>query len=317
MNPPSLEPEITITLPGGIPMVFRRIVDAGETAEFWRGSRGGYADEEPRHRVRLQQPFYLGVTPVTQAQYRAMAVPCLAELQRLDGNKGADPSHLKGDDRPVEQVDFQDAEVVAGWLSASGLLQAAGLAKTAQACLPTEAQWEYACRAGTETEYWSGDGAAALAEVGWYEGNAGGGTHPVGEKPANAFGLHDMHGNVWEWCRDAWDAAAYRPCPDGVIDPWVRRDEKSGRVLRGGSWRSSAGGCRSAFRDWLGAGLRDWGDGFRLCLLPGPVAAQPGKKRSGALTGGGRRGTSRTPEVGGGAGIDLSAERGPKPQRPA
>ncbi|MCB1227624.1 MAG: formylglycine-generating enzyme family protein, partial [Verrucomicrobiales bacterium] len=254
--------EVPVTLPGEVKMIFRRIVDVGETAAFWRGSRGEYDDEEPRHRVRLKQPFYLGETPVTQTQYRAMAESCLDRLKALEGNMGADPSHFKGDKRPVERVDFQDAEVVADWLTGSGLLPGGW-----NACLPTEAQWEYACRAGTETKYWRGDGEAALAEVDWYSGNAGGETHAVGLKPANPFGLHDMHGNVWEWCKDAWDEGAYRKCPDGVIDP-CEVDKKSNRSLRGGSWNFSAGYCRSAFRGGYWAALRDRDNGFRLCLLP-------------------------------------------------
>ncbi|MCC6884328.1 MAG: formylglycine-generating enzyme family protein [Verrucomicrobiales bacterium] len=305
-----LPKEVPITLPGGIPMVFRRIVDAGETAEFWRGSRGessveSWYDssvEEPRHRVRLRQPYYLGVNPVTQAQYRAMAAGCLAALQRLDGNKGEDPSGFKGDDRPVEQVDFQDAEVVAAWLTASGLLEAAGLPPSTLACLPTEAQWEYACRTGTETEYWNGDGAAALAEVGWFAGNSGNETQPVAWKPANEFGLHDMHGNVWEWCRDAWNEAAYRDCPDGVIDPCESDSKSTVRVLRGGSWGNTARICRSAIRSGYRAGNRYRGFGFRLCLLPGPVAASPDQERA---------------ESGDGGGPDLDLARERLPERPA
>ncbi len=283
-------------------MVFRRIVDAGETAEFWRGSRGELDNEAPRHRVRLAQPFYLGVTPVTQAQYRAMAAGCLTALQRLDGNKGEDPSASKGDDRPVEQVDFQDAEVVAAWLTESGLLEAAGLPPSTLACLPTEAQWEYACRAGTETEYWNGDGAAALAEVGWFDGNSGKKTQPVAWKPANEFGLHDMHGNVWEWCRDAWNEAAYRDCPDGVIDPCESDSKSTDRVLRGGSWNGTARLCRSAVRLRLRAGFRIGVNGFRLCLLPGPVAASPDQERA---------------ESGDGGGPDLDLARERLPERPA
>lgn len=277
-----LPEEITITLPGDIVMPFRLIVDEGETAEFWMGARGYQANEEPVHRVVIDSPYYLGETPVTQAQYRAMASQCLDDLSALKDNKGAEPSHFKGDDRPVENVDWQDAEVVCRWLSTFVASQCL------QASLPNEAQWEYACRKETDTEYHSGDGEANLKRVGWYGKDWGsGGTHSVTDFEPNDFGLYDMHGNVWEWCSDVFDPLAYRKRPDGwKARTWTDADagedaENKGshddspyRVLRGGSWFNSAGDCRSACRDGFGAGGRFWYVGFRVCLFPGPVAAQ-------------------------------------------
>lgn len=189
---------LEITLPGGIPMQLRRI----PAGSFRMGSRGEYGDEEPAHLVKIPDDFYLGTFPVTQAQYRSMASACLADLQAVEGNEGIHPSDFKGDSLPperrdllpVENVNWDEAIVVSRWLSESGLLLPGW-----QAGLPSEAMWEYACRAGTETQYWNGDGKAALAEIGWFGNNSGRETHPVGEmNRPNPWGLHEMHGNVWE-----------------------------------------------------------------------------------------------------------------------
>jgi sulfatase modifying factor 1 len=141
--------------------------------------------------------------------------------------------------------------------------------------LPTEAQWEYACRAGTETEYYRGDGEATLAEAGWFDGNAGGVTHPVGELAPNEFGLYDMHGNVDEWCCDAWDEDAYKKRVDGTTDPEVSTEDVSDanpvRVFRGGSRGAIAWICRSAIRSGGRPDVRERYQGFRVCLVPGPV----------------------------------------------
>ncbi|MBB5351525.1 formylglycine-generating enzyme required for sulfatase activity [Haloferula luteola] len=275
-----------------VPLHFRRIPAGG----FRMGQRGGPHDEEPVHLVRIPQPFYLGTFAITQVQYRAMAMACLADLSAIEHNLGIDPSEYKGDLHPVENVSWEDADAIARWLTHSGLLPAGW-----HSALPPEAHWEYACRAGTDTEYWSGDGAAALKEVGWFSDNNTGKSHPVGELPANSRGLHDMHGNVMEWCADVWDAKAYRKRPDG----WVAREgdeadagddatylneveRKKGdrdRVLRGGTWVSTAGMCRSAYRDRLMPVYRLWCIGFRLCVFPGsddPAAGGPRAAESAA-----------------------------------
>ena len=112
--------------------------------------------------------------------------------------------------------------------------------------LPTEAEWEYACRAGSQAAYCFGDNADGLGEYAWFDGNAGGQTHPVGQKSPNAFGLYDMHGNVWEWCQDVWHGNYDDAPSDGSA--WEQGGDASRRLLRGGSWINLTACCRSAFR---------------------------------------------------------------------
>lgn len=151
--------DLTLALPGGVHMFFRRI----PAGAFRMGSRGVYSDAEPIHRAVIQREFYLGTFVVTQEQYRAVARQCMALKQ------SPDPSDFKGDRHPVEQVSWHDATAFCQWLT-----DWEGLPEDVIAVrLPTEAEWEYACRAGSDTGYYNGDGAAALAEVGWYDGNSG------------------------------------------------------------------------------------------------------------------------------------------------
>ena len=129
--------------------------------------------------------------------------------------------------------------------------------------MPTEAQWEYACRAGSTTRYCFGDDEAELDDYAWYEANSQGTTHPVGQKKPNGLGLHDMSGNVWEWCADWYDENYYKNSPKN--NP---RGPSSGsmRVLRGGSWNNSPGGVRTASRIRNVPSARDYNNGFRLGL---------------------------------------------------
>lgn len=211
---------------------------------------GRVPDEGPLMRVAISQGFWLGRHEVTQGQWTTLM--------------GRNPSAFKelGADAPVEMVSWKDAMEFGRKLTererAAGRLPA-GYVYT----LPTEAQWEYACRAGSNLPY-----AGELESMAWYGAKASGGsTHPVGKKAANAWGLFDMHGNVWEWCRD-WYAEAYLPGVDGqpVADP-LGPPAGAYRVNRGGSWRSSADTCRSAFRHWLAPNDRGNGLGFRLALV--------------------------------------------------
>ncbi len=228
-------PQKTIVLPGGVVMTFSFI----PTGSFLMGcnDKKGSANEKPMHRVTLTNGFFLGIHPVTQAQWKAIT--------------GANPSHFLGDDRPVEQVSRDDCQKFCQKLTVH--LMGRGSVR-----LPTEAEWEYACRAGTTTGYHTGDSEAALKKAGWYSGNSGDQTHPVGVLATNAWGLHDMHGNVWEWCRDRYGTYV----GSDQADPQGRTKGDS-RVLRGGGWYGHPAGCRAACRHWSRPDVRDHGYGFR------------------------------------------------------
>lgn len=211
---------------------------------------GHRESEGPRHQVELSG-FYLGRHQVTNAQYEEF----------LRCNPEAEEPRYWGDRRfnhprqPVVGVSWWDARSFCEW---------AGLS------LPTEAQWEYACRAGTTTRYWSGDGEEDLARADWYgEDPVTGATHPVGEKAPNSFGLYDMHGNVHEWCEDAWSdtfAGSMPRAGDGLrAQPIGARS----RVVRGGSWIMPALGARSAYRYGRPPHYRSFDVGFRPALLHG------------------------------------------------
>ena len=131
--------------------------------------------------------------------------------------------------------------------------------------LPTEAEWEYACGAGSTTKWSFGNAETSLGEYAWYGSNSQGRTHPVGEKKSNALGLHDMHGNVWEWCRDWHHDGYYKNSP--LADP-RGSVTGSGRVLRGGCWGFSASGCRTAFRSLSGPVYHNFHLGFRVAAVP-------------------------------------------------
>ncbi len=216
------------------------LIPAGE---FMMGSsdsdKDASDDEKPQHQVRITRPFYLGVTEVTQGQYWSVT--------------GENPSFFKGsDDLPVEQVSWNDAIAFCNKLSEREGLKpyyqsGAGVQLGGDGYrLPTEAEWEYACRAGTSTRYSFGDDEASLGEYAWFRGNSSRKTHPVGQKPPNKFGLYDMHGNVSEWCWEVYDQGCYRPPP--VIDASSPPEQASGRVRRGGGWGGASRFARSAMR---------------------------------------------------------------------
>lgn len=205
-----------------VTMTFRHIVRVGERAEFRMGQRGWSPDEEPVHSVSLREPYALGVFPVTQEQfavwtdseeYRTWFAGTREQIRESSAQGEADPHQNHFADRsrhPADSVTWWEAQGYAQWLTACGVLPAGWAA-----ALPSEGQWEYACRGGTATDYWSGNGEEALAGVAWYGGNAGGTTHEVGQKSPNPFGLYDVHGNVAEWCQDYYDARRYRKRVEG------------------------------------------------------------------------------------------------------
>lgn len=179
--------------------------------------------ETPAHLVTITQPFYMGKYTVTQEQYAAL-------MER-------NPSRIQGAQLPVDNISWNDATEFRKKLS--GVLQG----ESFEARLPTEAQWEYACRAGTRTRFYSGDLDSDLDAAGWYGANTAGTTHPVGLKKPNAFGLYDMHGNVQQWCEDFF-SDRYEALP--VTDPV--NEKGTDRVLRGGGWRNDPFACRARYR---------------------------------------------------------------------
>ena len=231
-----------------------------EGGTFTMGSpsneRGRSSNEGPQHQVTVSS-FYMEKYPVTQASYLEIT--------------GKNPSEFKGPDLPVEQVSWFDAVDYCNKRSLSeGLTPAYAINGSAVAWdrnadgyrLPTEAEWEYACRSGTQTPYSSGN---SVNDAGWFSGNSGGRTHPVGEKQPNSWGLYDMHGNVLEWC---WDWLG-NYTNSAKTDP---RGASTGtsRVYRGGAWYFASNQARSAFRFGNQPFLRSYVVGFRLvrsCLL--------------------------------------------------
>ena len=232
---PAAPAELTLDLGGSVTMKMV-LIPAGK---FLMG------EGEDRHEVTLSKPFYVGVTEVTQAQYQAVM--------------GTNPSSFKGETNPVELVSWNDATEFCKKLSE----------KTRQAVrLPTEAEWEYACRAGTATAFSFGDADSVLGDYAWYSANSDNTTHPVAQKKPNAWGLYDMHGNVWEWCAD-W----YGDYPNGAVTDPQGPASGAYRVLRGGCWHYYPFICRSALRVNSNPGYRVNHFGFRVVVsvsAPGP-----------------------------------------------
>jgi formylglycine-generating enzyme required for sulfatase activity len=254
---------------------------------FWMGSpedelkRSG--NEGPQHLVQLPG-FFLSQTPITQAQWRVVATWLPREGETWGGDLKADPSRFQGgearllegenstDQRPVEKVNWHDAMEFCSRLS-----QRTGRTYT----LPSEAQWEYACRSGTTTPFHFGETITTVLAN--YNGQSTYGdgpkgenrqqTTPMGSFPANALGLQDMHGNVWEWCLDAWHVN-YEGAP-GDGSAWLdeEAEEDAWRLLRGGSWNNGPRYCRAAYRYHLDPGDDFSFVGFRVVCLPqGPAS---------------------------------------------
>jgi formylglycine-generating enzyme required for sulfatase activity len=253
-HPPSGTAAKTITNSIGMKLA---LIPAGP---FLMGTTGD-TGREKQHRVQITKPFYLGVYEVTQEDYEKVIGKNPSSFSSIGENK----DEVKGMETgrfPVESVSWEDAQEFCSRLSEK---------EGRQYRLPTEAEWEYACRAGTTTEYYTGDGERSLGEAGWYgwiqtpKGNSQQRTNRVGQKKPNAFGLFDMHGNVREWCADWYDEDYYGASP--ASDP---KGPSTGslRVTRGGGWSSYAVYCRSADRLWSVPSNRFDLLGFRVSLVP-------------------------------------------------
>jgi formylglycine-generating enzyme required for sulfatase activity len=235
-----------LTLSDGMAMECA-VIPAGR---FRMGSSRGLPLELPVHPVTIAHSFMMGRLPVTREQW--------------DVVMGADPCGQDETRRqPVDNVSWDGAVAFCGKLSASS---------GRKVRLPSEAEWEYACRAGSDTEFYFGDLDSQLEDHAWFDLNSGGRVRAAGLKKPNAWGLHDMAGNVWEWCADVWHSD-YEGAPDDG-SPWMaEEDRQPRRSLRGGSWNFDSFRCRSAYRS------REWRHfstdhfGFRVVVEGG--AAPP------------------------------------------
>ncbi len=235
--------ELTVELGKGVKLEMV-LIPAGE---FMMGSPDsdddGLKPEKPQHRVRISKPFYLGKYEVTQEQWQSL-------VER-------NPSELKSPQNPVEHVSWEDCQVYLARLN-----EKLG-GKYGKFGLPTEAQWEYACRAGSTTRWSFGPSDLVLDEHAWYSSNSDDTTHPVGQKKPNAWGLYDMEGNVWEWCADWYGEDYYGRSPRK--DP-TGPSSGRGRVVRGGSINNIASNVRSARRLLSRPTNRFNNDGFRVMM---------------------------------------------------
>jgi formylglycine-generating enzyme required for sulfatase activity len=226
---------LVITTKSGVEMV---VISAGY---FEMGARAGREDERPPHKVWIDS-FLMDKHEVTQAEFEK-----LGKIEALPN-----PSHFKGPDLPVEQVNWPLAARFCNARSRFEGLQPCYNEETVECNfeangyrLPTEAEWEYACRAGSDSDYSFGNEPRNLGDYGWFADNAGKKTHPVCQKKPNAWGLYDMHGNVAEWCQDIYDKTYYKG--SAAKNPHGPADGKE-NVLRGGSWKSTADALRSSYR---------------------------------------------------------------------
>ena len=245
--------------------LFRKVITKDGEVDFWceipagtgwigspKHEEGRYKNEGPRHRVEITRPFWMSAVPITNTQFGAF------DRRVLNTDR---PDH------PVTKVNWNDATAFCRWLADKMGFRGARL--------PTEEEWEYACRAGRSTRYWNGDAEADLAEVGWYDSNSGGSTHAVGEKAANPWGLYDTHGNIREWTASLWTSDYSWQTARLTIDPadtpgdLAAATRRGDRVFRGGGFWNSAQFARSAYRSCKDPGSWVGLLGFRVLL---PVA---------------------------------------------
>ncbi|MFO0953122.1 MAG: bifunctional serine/threonine-protein kinase/formylglycine-generating enzyme family protein [Isosphaeraceae bacterium] len=222
--------------------------------QFPDAMRDWFDDEQPQHHVNITKPFYLAAHPVTVGQYRRFVE---ASGDKID-ESWRKPGFRQGKDHPVVNVSYDDASKFVRWLN----LQEKGQSRTYR--LPTEAEWEYACRAGGKGVYGESDDPAVLDRVAWFDKNSRKATHQVGQKEANRLGLHDMLGNIWEWCGDFYAPDYYKNAP--MEDPHSTAKSQD-RVIRGGSWSLIPGYCRPADRYWKNSASRNSLVGFRVAAF--------------------------------------------------
>ncbi len=220
----------------------------------------GADNDEEQHQVTLTKDYYLGVTEVTQGQYEKVMGAAPSKFQKRVIRKSDSSMY------PVELVSWEDAVEFCKKLSDLPEEKKAGRVYR----LPTEAEWEYACRAGGKTAYSFGESSKSLGDYAWFTENSNRQTHPVGEKKANAWGLYDMHGNVWEWCSDC-----YGDYPKGAVSDPTGSNGGGNRVCLGGSWLIEAARCRSALRGGDYPSQRTITFGFRLALSSSGIPKSP------------------------------------------
>ena len=255
--------EMHIDLGDGVVIEMIRV----EPGEFDMGSPAGEkhrADDEAQHNVRITKPFYLGKYEVTQAVWRRVMEADLPQYKStmpdVVSYPSANPSKFSGANRPVDSISFRDCREFLNRLNL--LVPGGGFG------LPTEAQWEYACRAGTTTAFSFGDGTDDfdIWDYAWFKDNSGGMSHDVGLKKPNRWGFYDMHGNVWEWCRDKYVPEYEFTEGETVTDPLKPpQDSDWVDVIRGGSWFFDAPFLRCANRCGFDPWHRDEDNGLRLC----------------------------------------------------
>ncbi|HOD80830.1 MAG: Serine/threonine-protein kinase pkn1 [Planctomycetes bacterium ADurb.Bin126] len=231
---------VSLDLGGGVKMELMPI----PAGEFQMGDKRGFDDEQPVHKVTISKPFWMGKLPVTQEQWKAIT--------------GSGAGMFRNPASPVDSISWNHCQAFLDKLNAK--FAGRGL----HFRLPTEAEWEYACRAGSTTLFPFGDDESRLGDYAWFADNAEGKTHPAGTRKANAWGLHDVCGNVWEWCSDWYAADYYRR--SAARDP-AGPAEGNERVMRGGSWYRGAVHCRSAARYHGVPACPDYGGGLRVVAV--------------------------------------------------